>query len=76
VARCGGGEPVTMCGGVGQHKDGGSSPRRCSDGAVEEAGGAVAVLHGSGAPVNSGGRWWVLQLKGVERHEVGQPLGG
>jgi hypothetical protein len=65
MVRCGGGEPAMKCGGTGQHKDGGSSLRRCSDGAMEEAGRAAVVLHGGGAPVNFGGRRWVLHLKGL-----------
>jgi hypothetical protein len=35
---------------------------------------AAVVLHGSGALVNFGCRQWVLQLKGVERHELGRTL--
>jgi hypothetical protein len=44
TVRCGSGEPAMKCGGAGQHKDGGSSPRRCGDGAVVEASDATVVL--------------------------------
>jgi hypothetical protein len=43
---------------------------------VADSGGVAVLDGGSEAPMNLGGRRWVLQLKGVERHELGQPLGG
>jgi hypothetical protein len=43
---------------------------------VEDSGGTTVLDGGSEAPMNLGGRRWVLQLKGVERHELGQALGG
>jgi hypothetical protein len=37
--------------------------------------GDVTILDGNiEAPMNLGGRRWVLQLKVVERHELGRPL--
>jgi hypothetical protein len=43
---------------------------------VVDSGGAMVLDDDSEALMNLGGKRWVLQLKGVERHELGWPLGG
>jgi hypothetical protein len=43
---------------------------------VADNDGVTVLDGGSEAPMNLNGRRWVLQLKGVERHELGRPLGG
>jgi hypothetical protein len=71
----------------GRHRGGGgyrsgkvagpeSSPWTRGGGEVVGSGGMAVLDGGTEAPMNLGGRRQVLQLKGVERHELGWPLGG
>jgi hypothetical protein len=61
---------------VGQGCGVGSSLWMWEGGEVADSGGTTVLDGGSEAPINLVGRRWVLQLKGVERHELGRPLEG
>jgi hypothetical protein len=63
TTRCGSGEPAMKCGGVGQHKDGGSSPRPRDDGGAVDLARGDGGADGERSPVAVGDLKMTLQLR-------------